>query len=1175
MTTAQPQFAHLHLHTYYSLLDGANAVGALSKRVKELNMNAVAMTDHGNLFAAVEFYTKMKDAGVKPIIGCEIYLMTHGNHLEKTLGKEGILSHLTLLAESEVGYRNLCKLVSRSYLDGFYYKPRVDKEMLAAFSEGLICLSGCLKGEVSNHLLNDRYEDAKKAAEWYAKLFKDRYYIELMRHDLPELQKVGPGLMRIAQELGLPVVATNDCHYLKADQAGAQDALMCISTGKAISDEKRMKMNVDTFYLRSPEEMAELFADCPEAVSNTVEIANRCNFEMQFGKYHFPKFEVPKEKDLDTVMMEQARQGLKDRWPLIMMDHPKMSPELESQYWARLESELQIVKSMGFAGYFLIVADFINYAKSQDIPVGPGRGSAAGSLVAYALKITDINPIPHNLLFERFLNPERVSMPDMDIDFCMRRRDEVIQYVSRKYGNVGQIVTFGKMKAKAVIRDVGRVMGMPYGDVDRIAKLVPNTLNITLEEALDVEPRLKELGKKDPEVGKLLDMAHVLEGFPRHASTHAAGVVISDQPLENFVPLLRGQHGEVVTQYDMKGVEKVGLIKFDFLGLKTLTVIDDAIQLIKKTHNKTINMAEISLSDQAVYDQLSAGNTRGVFQLESSGMTDLVMKLKPTCFGDIVALVALFRPGPLGSGMVDDFINRKHGRTEIVYELPQLEDILKDTYGVIVYQEQVMQIASRLANYTMGESDILRRAMGKKNPAEMAQQKLRFLDGCKINDIDPKKSEAMFELMEMFAEYGFNKSHSAAYALVSYHTAYLKTHYPTEYMAAVMTNEMLNTDKILVYMNDCKDMGIDVLPPDVNESVAAFSVVGDRKIRFGLTAVKNVGEGAIEAIIEARAEGGAFESLTDFCQRVDMRRVNRRVMESLIKCGAFDSIRKERHLLWSALETVLLRAASHQKEKASGQESIFDMLGLDTGKPQDPVDTDSPPWPEKTLLIYEKEALGFYLSGHPMTEYLPLLKTYATHSTSTLGDLESKREVRVGGVVATLKEITTKRGDRMAFLGLEDLGGIVEVVVFSDVYAASLEKIKDGRPLMIIGVAEPGEESVKILASEVLYIDEVPEHMTKSIHFKVKASLSDAQHLESLKKILTQFKGLCPAFLHLVIPDQSETVMALPKELAVTPSRELMLSVNQLFGGNVTEFQTMPVKPVQQKPQYPRKSGAN
>ncbi len=1166
-------FTHLHLHTYYSLLDGANPIGALAKRVKELGMDAVAMTDHGNLFGAVEFYSKMKDAEVKPIIGCEIYLMTAGDHREKSFPKEGMLSHLTLLCENETGYRNLCKLVSRAYLEGFYYKPRINKPLLAEFSEGLICLSGCLKGEISTLLTRDQYEDAKTAAEWYANVFPGRYYIELMRHDIPDLHKVEPGLRQIAKELNLPVVATNDCHYLKHDQALAQDVLVCISTGKALSDEKRMKMTVESFYLRSPEEMAELFADIPEAISNTMVIAERCNFKMQFGKYHFPKFEVPAGKDLNTVMCEQAREGLKERWPLILLDHPHMTPELEKQYWERLESELAIVQSMGFAGYFLIVADFINYAKSQNIPVGPGRGSAAGSLVAYSMKITDINPIPHNLLFERFLNPERISMPDVDIDFCMRRRDEVIDYVSRKYGNVGQIVTFGKMKAKAAIRDVGRVMGLPYGDVDRIAKLIPNTLNITLDEAMEVEPRLRDAAKKDPQVAKLLEIAHTIEGFPRHASTHAAGVVISDQPLENFVPLSRGQQGEVVTQFDMKGVEKVGLIKFDFLGLKTLTVIDDALRLIAQTRGEKIDLAKISLSDAATYRDLSEGSTRGVFQLESSGMTDLVMKLKPTCFSDIVALVALFRPGPLGSGMVDDFINRKHGRIEIKYDLPELEPILRDTYGVIVYQEQVMQISSRLANYTMGEADILRRAMGKKNLAEMAQQKLRFLDGCRTNAIDPKKAERIFELMEMFAEYGFNKSHSAAYALVSYHTAYLKTHYPTEYMAAVMTNEMLNTDKILVYMNDCKEMDIAVLPPDVNESLSAFSVVGDRQIRFGLTAVKNVGEGAIETIIETRNANGKFESLSDFSERVDMRRANRRVVESLIKCGAFDSINKERHQLWAALDVILQRASSRQKEKASGQESLFDMMVGGADKPQDPIDAMVPSWPEKTLLDYEKESLGFYLSGHPLTEYLPLLKTYATHTTESLQELTGKRDVRIGGVVSTLKEITTKKGDRMAFIGLEDLAGMVEVVVFSDVYAANIERLKDGRPLLVTGTAEPGEEMVKLLATDIIYMDEVPARLTKSIHFRVKAAASDATHLTSLKTILAQYKGACPAFLHVLIPDQSETVMALPKELGVVPSRELMASVNLLFGENVTEFKASAIVPTASEPRWQRKPG--
>ena len=1141
-------FVHLHVHTYYSLLDGACPIHALADRVHELKMPAVAMTDHGNLFGAIEFYQTLLARGIKPILGCEVYLLTQGSRKVLSTPPDGFLSHLTLLAKNQTGYRHLCKMVSASHLDGFYYKPRIDKEILKTYADGLIALSGCLRGEVPTLIQRGDREGAKKSALWFAEIFGEgNFYLELSDHGLQEQKKVRETLVELSKELNLPLVATNDVHYLQAHQSEAQDALVCIQTGKMLDDTNRMKMEGNAFYLKSAEEMKELYADTPEAISNTIAIAEKCNIEFDFHTYHFPLFEPPEGKDLPTYLDETSHAGLERRLSKIPNADRKI-------YLDRLNLELEIVKSMGFTSYFLIVADFIGYAKSQKIPVGPGRGSAAGSLVAFALAITDIDPIVNGLLFERFLNPERISMPDMDIDFCMRRRDEVLHYVAKKYGNVSQIITFGKMKARAVIRDVGRVLGVPYGDVDRIAKLIPNALEMTLDKALKIEPQLSEAARKDPRIEKMLTVAKTLEGFPRHASTHAAGVVISDQPLDNFLPLYKGQHDEVVTQYDMKGVEKIGLVKFDFLGLKTLTVIDDAIKIIEKRHNKTIDLETLPLDDAKVYQQLSLGDTAGIFQLESQGMTDLVAKLKPNRFEDLTALVALFRPGPLGSGMVDDFINRKHARTQIRYELPQMEPILQETYGVILYQEQVMQIASLLGNFTMGEADLLRRAMGKKKPEVMAEQKERFLTGSRKNKIPPAKAEKIFDLMAKFAEYGFNKSHSAAYAMVSYQTAYLKTHYPTEYMAALLTCEKANTDKILGYMEDCKSIGVQILPPDVNESEENFTVVEERKVRFGLGAVKNVGEGAVESIAQGRLEGGPFHSLFDFCERVDGRRANRRVLESLIKCGAFDFTKAKRAQLLAVLDQALNVGNARSRERQSGQSTFFDQLTEASGETFHQL-PDLEEWPERQRLAYEKEALGFYLTGHPLAQFQKLLSQYATTDSQQIHDQPDRREVRIGGVVSGMREITTKKGDRMGFITLEDLKGSVEVVVFPEAYAASQALLKTDRPLLVIGTVDAGEEANKLLAKQVFALEEAPKLLTRSVHFRLAAPEIQAKQLQTLKSILMTHKGTCPAFVHLVSANASETVLQLPDDLKVDPSPQLVETIQKAFGHNVTWFQ--------------------
>ncbi len=1147
-------FVHLHTHTYYSLLDGANPIEELAERAKAFGMPAVAMTDHGNLFGAIEFYQTMKAAGIKPIIGCEIYLLTKGSlHDRDTRTGEGFLSHLTVLARNNEGYKNLCRLISIAHLEGFYYKPRLDKTTLAAHSDGLIALTGCLNGEISRHLQNDDLHNAKQMMEWLLRTFgEESIFVEMMRNGLPIQDKVNDGLQNLARLYARPVVATNDCHYGEQGTAAAHDALLCIQTGKNIADEKRMKMDTDQFYFRSGEEMAQIFADVPEAVTQSAKIAELCNVEFDLDSYHFPKFDAPEGQTLDDVLRERTLEGFAKRWPLIERQRKTMTAAIRQEYETRLTEELECITKMGFAGYFLIVADFIQFAKNHGIPVGPGRGSAAGSLVAYSLDITDIDPLPFGLFFERFLNPERISMPDMDIDFCMRRRDEVIQYVQQKYGNVGQIITFGKMKAKAVIRDVARVMGISYGDADRLAKLIPNTLGITLDEAIEQEPRIREMAKQDPQIETLLTTARALEGFPRHASTHAAGVVISDKPLSEFLPLAKGTNGETVTQFDMKGVETIGLIKFDFLGLKTLTILHDAIDILVQQGKPRINLTELPFDDPQVFAMLSEGDTAAVFQLESSGMTDLVIRLKPSVFEDIVALVALFRPGPLGSGMVDDFINRKHGRTKILYPLPQLEPILRDSYGVILYQEQVMQIASVLANYSMGEADLLRRAMGKKKAEEMAQQKERFLQGASHNKIDPRKAEQIFDLMEKFAGYGFNKAHSVAYALIAYHTAYFKTHHPTEFFAATLTNEMGNTDKILQYLTDAKAHDIVVLPPDVNACEEAFKVVGEKQIRFGLAAVKNVGENAIASIVAARAEG-PYQDLFDFCDRVDMRRVNRRVIESLIKCGAFDSLGEERGTVWAAIDHAMEYGASRQRERESGQENLF--AALAGGQVERPKYAPQPIWPENQRLAGEKEILGFYITGHPLSQYRSLLATINSHRTDTLIKAGDKRPVRLGGVVAALREITTKRGDRMGFVTLEDLHGTVEVVVFSEAYAKRRTILQNDQPIFVLGTTDINEESVKIICEDIWPLEEAPQQVTRSVHFALQSAQTAPALLDQLQGVLQQYRGVVPAFLHVVIPDQTETVMRLSDDFRLLPSVELVNAVNDLFGAEVTRFE--------------------
>ncbi|KIH75732.1 DNA polymerase III, alpha subunit [Geoalkalibacter ferrihydriticus] len=1151
-------FVHLHLHSQYSLLDGAIKIGDLVKRAKEQRMPALAITDHGNMFGAVEFYLAAKAADVKPIFGCEVYVATASRFAKSNARTSSDASHhLVLLAENLEGYRNLCRLVSAGYREGFYYKPRVDWTLLQECNQGLIALTACLGGEIPTLIEQGKMDDARRRCAEMSEIFdNERFYLELQENLIPEQTRVNRGLKEIARDLGLPLVATNDCHYLTRDQAHAHEVLLCIQTGKTMDDPTRMRFPNDEFYVKTPQEMAALFEDVPEAISNTLRIADRCEVDLDLKTYHFPQYEKPAEKSLEDVLREDSRRGLDERLAEIRKVRP-VSAEDEKVYRERLETELDCINSMGFPGYFLIVADFINWAKDQNIPVGPGRGSAAGSLVAYAIRITDIDPIPYNLLFERFLNPERVSMPDIDVDFCIRGREDVIEYVRQKYGaaNVAQIITFGTMAAKGVIRDVGRAMGLPYGEVDKIAKLVPGVLNITLGEALKQEPKLRDLVDKDAKVKQLFNTALALEGLTRHASTHAAGVVVTPNDLTEYLPLyVDPKAGGQVTQFSMNYVEKIGLVKFDFLGLKTLTVIDNAVRLIRAGKNPDFDLNLIGDDDAKTYELLSRGETTGVFQLESSGMKELLVKLKPSCFEDIVAVCALYRPGPLGSGMVDDFIQRKHGKKKITYDFPQLEPILKDTYGVIVYQEQVMLIAQVLANYSLGGADLLRRAMGKKKVEEMAKEREKFLAGARDNNLDAKKAGAVFDLMEMFAAYGFNKSHSAAYALVAYHTAYLKAHYPVEFMAALLTEDMENTDKVVKNIAEVRSMGIEVLPPDINASERSFTV-HDNAIRFGLGAVKGVGGAALEVITEVRRET-PFSSLHDFCERVTLQKVNKKVIEALIKCGAFDSLGGRRAQFMAALEDAMEAGQSLQRERALGQESLFGMEeivsagGNGHGKLPDVEE-----WPEKVLLSFEKEALGFFITGHPLARYRDTIKRFATCDAAALGERSDKEEVKVCGIVSAVKELTTKKGDRMAFATLEDLSGLVEMVLFPEVYQASSDLIKGEEPILVSGSLDVGEETCKLMVAEVISLRDVQERQTKNVHFRLSSPGLDEEHLRGLKNILKQFPGRCGSFIHVVVPNECEAVVGLPDILNVAASDELMEATEKLFGYQVVTFE--------------------
>lgn len=1091
-------FVHLHLHSEYSLLDGAARINDAVKRASEMQMPALAITDHGVMFGTVDFYKACKKAGIKPVLGCEVYVAPRSMD-DRTPKIDDNLSHLVLLAENEEGYRNLLNLVSMAFIRGFYYKPRVDKELLSEHSRGLIALSGCIAGEVSARILAGENEKARQAAGDYRDIFgPENFFLELQDHGFAEQRKVNREMLKIHKEMNIPLVVTNDVHYVRRGDAETQDVLLAIQTGKSVDDPGRMKFQSEELYLKSPEEMNLLFGELSGALRNTVEIAGRCNVEIEFGKYYLPHYPVPEGYDADTYLAELCYQGAR-----------RIYGELSDGVKKRLEYELGVIKQMGYSAYFLIVWDFIHYARQNGIPVGPGRGSAAGSLVAYSLGITSIDPLKYGLLFERFLNPERVSMPDIDVDFCFERRGEIIDYVVRRYGadRVAQIITFGTMAARAAIRDVGRALNMPYGEVDRVAKLVPMELHMTIEKALNESPELRELYDQRPEVRKLIDTAAALEGMPRHASTHAAGVVITPEPLTNYLPLYKATDGPVTTQFAMGTVEELGLLKMDLLGLRTLTVISDALRLIKESTGEELDIERIPVDDQKTYQMLARGETAGVFQLESSGMRSILRDLRPEVFEDIVALVALYRPGPLGSGMVDDFIKNKHGFKKTKYLHPRLEPILKDTYGVILYQEQVMRIASDLAGFSLGEADLLRRAMGKKKPEIIAGLRSQFIEGAARNGVDGETAGQIFDLMEYFAGYGFNKSHSAAYALVSYQTAYLKANYPLQFMAALLTSVKDNTDKVAAYIEECRRLGIEVLPPDVNESRESFTVAGN-KIRFGLAAVKNVGMGAVDSIIRAREKDGPFSDYADFCRRLDTRVVNKRVLESLIKCGAFDSLGYRRAQLMAAVDSGLALAQQSQRERENGQLSLLDFFGGST----DSVSISFPEvgeYPEDELLAMEKETLGLYISGHPLSRYREALNRLTTVKTVEITDLPDNSEVVLGGLITDVKKINTRRGEVMAFLTLEDLTGTVEVVVFPRTYTQNRLALRVDEVVLVKGKTSGGGEETKIIGEEISTVESC---LGGELHIKIDSVSSPL--LDQIQLILSSFKGESPVFLH-------------------------------------------------------------
>ncbi|MCU1240187.1 MAG: polymerase alpha subunit [Candidatus Acidoferrum typicum] len=1162
----QPQFVHLHVHTDYSLLDGACETSELLDEASRQKMPAVAITDHGNLFAAANFFYEASKRDVKPIIGCEVYVARGSRHErgEKTNGSNGQergegepgtrgSNHLVLLCESLEGYHNLIKLVSAGFLEGFYYKPRIDYELLSKHSKGLIALSACLRGPVTEAVVEEKFDLARENAYRLRDIFgKSNFFLEIQDQGLEIEKRVNPELVRLSKESGIPLVATNDCHYLHHDDAHAQEVMLCIQTGKTMSDAHRMKFQTDQFYFKSAAEMAQVFGELPDALSRTVDIAHRCNVKIERIPSPFPEFKVPPGHTAGSYFEKVVREGFASRLPILERQAQQgLLRNPLSEYEKRLTFEIEMIQKMRYEGYFLIVWDFIHYARTQDVPVGPGRGSAAGSLVSYALRITDVDPLQYNLLFERFLNPERVSMPDIDIDFCMRRRGELIDYVTQKYGreNVAQIITFGTMAAKAAIKDVGRAMDIPYAEVDRLAKLVPNTLGIELEPALAQTPQLKAAVNADERLKDLMAVALRLEGLSRHASTHAAGVVISPRPLTDIVPLYKTSRDEVTTQYDMNALERIGLLKMDFLGLTTLTVLQDTVRMIEKNRGVKVDLDTLGLEDADTYKLFSRGDTTAIFQFESHGMRDILRRYQPTRIEDLTALNALYRPGPIQGGMIDDFIKRKHRTTKVSYELPQLKDILEETYGVILYQEQVMQIANCLASFSLGEADILRRAMGKKKKEEMAAQRAKFMAGCANNKIPEKKAERIFNLMEEFAGYGFNKSHSCAYALLAYQTAYLKTHYPVEFIAALLTSEAGNTDKIVKYINEARGMSISILPPDVNESDLYFTPVGEA-IRFGLAAIKNVGENTAKAIRESRLTQGEFHSLYEFCERIESRFLNKRVFESLIKSGAMDSLGARESMLASVDDAVMAQQRA-TRARESGQHGLFG-----TAAAPAPVAfemRESEPWSEEERLASEYAMLGFYVSGHPLAKYASRLQELKTVSLAEIEGQRNGKEVAVAALIVGVRPMRSRKGARWAIYTVQDMTGVQELLAFPESFAKLENLLKPGTPLLLKARVQIEEAGTRLSLQEARRLEDIAERKaTPEFRVRLETESLSESTLDRLEELFAGSPGPSPVLFEMHSPDGSMAV--LHSQQRVTVKAELIESVRQICGAQAIEL---------------------
>ncbi|SDF18252.1 DNA polymerase III subunit alpha [Terriglobus roseus] len=1173
---ADREFTHLHLHTDYSLLDGACDVDKLASHLSKLGQKAAAMTDHGNIYGAVHFAAAMEKKGIKPIIGCELYLSQTADHREMSGG----YNHFLLIAENDEGYRNLVRLTSEAAVHGFYRKPRVSKEFLSKHTEGLIAFSGCLAGEVNQHLMAGKYEEAKKSAGMFQDMFgKNNFFLEIQDHNLEPDKGVCEALYRMEKDLDIPLIATNDAHYVAGDDSRAHEILLCVQTAGSMNDPNRFKFDTQEFYIKSAEEMYRTFQGHEEVCDRTNQFVDRCNVKLTKVKNPFPRFPTPDGMDLEDYFEHVCREGMKKRLDTAVA-HLRSRGLLRyeiADYEARLNREIDTIKSMKFPGYFMIVWDFIRYAKEQNIPVGPGRGSAAGSLVAYVMEITDVDPLQNELLFERFLNPERISMPDIDIDFCMNRRGEVIEYVKRKYGadQVAQIITFNTMAAKAAIKDVGRALEMPYGEVDRIAKMIPATIGITIDQALKDSPPLAQAYESNPQVREIIDNALRLEGLVRGAGVHAAGVVIAPQPLTELVPVTLTKTDDLVTAYDMKAVEKMGLLKMDFLGLTTLTVIDDCLKLIKSNRGDTVEMDKIPLDDEPTYEKVfHKALTSGVFQFESGGMRDVLRRYKPTTVEDLTALNALYRPGPIQGGMIDDFIERKWGRRPVEYLLDGLEPLLKETLGVIVYQEQVMQISSVIAGYSLGGADLLRRAMGKKDPAAMAEQKDIFMKGAAERKHPKEKAGALFDLILQFAGYGFNKSHSSAYALLAYHTAYLKTHYPVEFMAALLTSETSKPENVVKYIQECREMGITVLPPDVQISDANFTPSGDA-IRFGLAAIKNVGGNAIETIVSSRnklkQEGkSGFSSLWDFCEQVELRLLNKRVLESLIKAGAMDSF-GPRARVFAAVDKAMERAQKSQRDAASGQSGLFGLFdaspfGDATAAPDDDL-PKVPEWDEHERLQNEKEVLGFFVSGHPMDKYREKLRNIkGVLDTATAcemkpepvvfqrGQREPQNEIQIAGVISGLKVAKSKRsGEMYASAILEDTVGKIDLIAFPKDYEKLQEKLKIDVPVLVRGSLRGEEDSApKLSLTGITALEDVQIKLPEALRIRVPLHHPDAALLEKLATLFQERPGPGKLLLDLEEPGEFCAVLE-PQGFSVCADRLFIDQVEDLIGAGAVK----------------------